>query len=86
MQPEPQPTRPEAIRTALEDWLAERRPLPPAELDQKIGALDAKASSLDVAGEPSPRRALNQMKKALVENEKTKLVNRRAKARKADKP
>lgn len=36
-----------------------------------------------IAGAPSPRRALNQMKKALVENEKTKLVNRRAKVKKA---
>ena len=63
-----------------------RKHLALAELNEKIEALDAKTASLDVAGAPSPRRALNQLKKAHVENEKTKLVNKRAKATRKEKP
>ncbi|ACK50481.1 transcriptional regulator, XRE family [Methylocella silvestris BL2] len=56
-----------------------KQPPAPAELTEKIEALGAKAASLDVAGRPSPQKAMNQMTKALVENEKTKLKNQRAK-------
>lgn len=56
-----------------------KRLLAPAEIDQKIEELDAQAAALDLKGGPSPERALNQMKKALIENEQTKLRNKRAK-------
>lgn len=81
-----------AVRAALEsagvEFIAEngggagvrlrKPPLALAEIDQKIEVLETQAAVLDVVGEPSPERALNQMKKALVENEKVKLVNKRA--------
>lgn len=56
----------------------------PAELDQKIEALEEKASSLDVEGAPSPQQGMNQLKKALVENEKTKLENKRARIKRKE--
>ncbi|WP_395696761.1 multiprotein-bridging factor 1 family protein [Methylocella sp.] len=77
-----------AMRTALEsagvEFIAEngggagvrlKKPAQtPVEIEKKISELDAKAKALDVDRAPSPRKAMNQLKKAVVENEKTKLT------------
>ncbi len=54
-----------------------------AELTEKIHALDDKIAAIDVDGEPSPEVGMNRLKKALVQNERTKLKNRRTKIKKA---
>lgn len=63
-----------------------KQPLAPAEIDQKIEALDAKAATLDLGGEARPTKALNQMEKALIENEKAKLESKRARIKRKEKP
>lgn len=59
-----------------------------AELDGRIGELDAKAKALDVDGAPSPRKALNQLKKAkaLGESERGKLEGARRPRKKPNSP
>lgn len=53
-----------------------RKPLTPAALDQKFEAIEEKAASRDTAGNSSPQRSMNRLKKTLVENEKTKMRTR----------
>jgi transcriptional regulator with XRE-family HTH domain len=56
-----------------------------AEITEKIQALDQKAAALKVEGKPSPEIGMNQLKKAFVLNERTKLKKRLAKI-KGSKP
>jgi transcriptional regulator with XRE-family HTH domain len=56
-----------------------KKPLAVAEITEKIEALDQKIATLKVEGEPSPEIGMNRLKKALVQNERTKLKNRRTK-------
>ena len=42
-------------------------------------ALDEKIATIPVEGPPSPEIGMNRLKKALVQNERTKLKNRRTK-------
>jgi hypothetical protein len=56
-----------------------KKPLAVAEITEKIQALDEKIFTINVEGEPSPEIGMNRLKKALVQNERTKLKNRRAK-------
>jgi transcriptional regulator with XRE-family HTH domain len=58
-----------------------KKPLAVAEINEKIEALDQNIADLKVEGPPSPEIGMNQLKKALVQNERTKLKNRRAKIR-----
>jgi hypothetical protein len=53
-----------------------------AETTEKIRALDEKIATIKVEGEPSPEIGMNRLNKALVQNERTKLKNRRAKIEK----
>jgi transcriptional regulator with XRE-family HTH domain len=55
-----------------------------AEITEKIEALNEKISAISVEGEPSPEIGMNRLKKALVQNERTKLKNRRAKIKKSE--
>ncbi len=59
---------------------------PPAigEINEKIQALDEKIATIKVDGDPSPEIGMNRLKKALVQNERTKLKNRRAKIKKGE--
>ena len=84
----PPPTRAEAIRLALREWLVAQGRLKPPALDpeaitEKIAELDAKAAALKHDGTPAPANALKTMKRAVVKNEATKLRNKLAKAKKA---
>jgi transcriptional regulator with XRE-family HTH domain len=86
-----------AVRAALEaagvEFIAEngggagvrlkKPPLAVAEITEKIQALDDTIAALNVDGEPSPEIGMNRLKKALVQNERTKLKNRRAKIKKS---
>ena len=56
-----------------------KTPLAVAEITEKIHALDEKIATIPVEGPPSPEIGMNRLKKALVQNERTKLKNRRAK-------
>ena len=87
-QPKPRPSKPDAIRLALRDWLTDHGflkppPLDPAELTDEIADLDAKAAALKHDGSKSPANALKTMKRAVVKNEATKLRNKLAKAKSA---
>jgi transcriptional regulator with XRE-family HTH domain len=87
-----------AVRTALEkagvEFVAEngggagvrlkKKPLAVEEITEKIQVLDQKIAALKVEGEPSPEIGMNRLKKALVQNEQTKLKNRRAKIKKSE--
>lgn len=55
-----------------------KKPLAVTEITEKIHALDETIATLDVEGKPSPELGMNRLKKALVQNERTKLKNRRA--------
>ncbi|WP_425284378.1 hypothetical protein [Methylocapsa palsarum] len=55
-----------------------KRPLAVAEITEKIEALDQTIATLNVEGEPSPETGMNQLRKALAKNQRTKLKNRRA--------
>ena len=59
-----------------------KTPLAVAEITEKIHALDEKIATIPVDGPPSPEIGMNRLKKALVQNERTKLKNRRAKIKK----
>jgi predicted transcriptional regulator len=59
-----------------------KKPLAVAEITEKIEALNEKISAITVEGKPSPEIGMNVLKKALVQNERTKLKNRRAKIKK----
>jgi transcriptional regulator with XRE-family HTH domain len=61
-----------------------KEPLAVAEITEKIHALDEKIATIAVEGPPSPEIGMNRMKKALVQNERTKLKNRRAKINKGE--
>jgi transcriptional regulator with XRE-family HTH domain len=61
-----------------------KKPLAVAEITEKIEALNEKISAIRVEGEPSPEIGMNRLKKALVQNERTKLKNRRAKIKKSE--
>ena len=61
-----------------------KKPLAIAEINEKIEALDQKIVELNVGGPPSPEIGMNQLKKALVQNERTKLKNRRSKIKSKD--
>ena len=56
-----------------------KKPLAVAEITEKIHALDETIATLKVEGEPSPEIGMNRLKKALVQNERAKLKNRRTK-------
>jgi hypothetical protein len=83
--PDPKPTRPEAIRQALSEWLSglgllKESPSPDA-IAAKIEKLEAKAAALKPEdGPPSPAKALKTMKRAVVKNEVRKLRNKLATA------
>jgi hypothetical protein len=62
-----------------------KKPLAVAEITEKIQALDQKIATIPVEGPPSPEIGMNRLKKALVQNERTKLKNRRAKIKKEAK-
>lgn len=89
-QPDPKPTRPEAIRQALSEWLTgqgllKENPTPEA-IAAKIEKLEAKADALKPGdGPPSPAKALKTMKRAVVKNEVRKLRNKLAGAEKRPK-
>jgi hypothetical protein len=53
------------------------------EVTERIVLLEAKAASIPPAAAPSPESGMNIMKKALVENELTKLRNTRRRLRKS---
>ncbi len=55
-----------------------------AEITEKIQALDETIATIKVEGEPSPQIGMNRLKKALVQNERTKLKNRRSKLGKGE--
>ncbi|MEJ0094222.1 MAG: helix-turn-helix domain-containing protein [Methylocella sp.] len=61
-----------------------KKPLAVAEITEKIEALNEKISAITVEGDPSPQIGMNRLKKALVQNERTKLKNRRAKIKKSE--
>jgi len=61
-----------------------KKPLAVAEITEKIHALDEKIATIPVEGPPSPEIGMNRLKKALVQNERTKLKNRRAKIKKSE--
>ncbi len=61
-----------------------RTPVGVAEITEKIQALDEKIAAIKVDGDPSPETGMNILKKALVQNERTKLKNRRAKIKKSE--
>jgi hypothetical protein len=82
-QPNPKPTRPEAIRQALTEWLIGKGLLKavatPEAIAAKIEKLEAKADALKPGdGPPSPTKALKTMKRAVVKNEVRKLKNKLA--------
>ncbi|SFK83616.1 helix-turn-helix transcriptional regulator [Methylocapsa palsarum] len=56
-----------------------KKPLAVAEITEKIEALDQTIATLNIEGEPSPEIGMNRLKKALVQNERTKLKNSRRK-------
>lgn len=79
-QPEPQPTRPEAIRRLVENGLAsERPPVSDAALDREIAEQKSAIAEIPEYPEPSPEAALAVMDKALAENDLVALKNERAK-------
>ncbi|ACK51568.1 hypothetical protein Msil_2645 [Methylocella silvestris BL2] len=53
-----------------------------ADIASAIAAIDEKLATINIDGEPSPEIGMNLLKKAHVQNERTKLKNRRAKIRK----
>ena len=82
-QPDPMPSRPEAIRKLLQKALAAEAPPTPAAIDSRIEALEAKVASIpDHDGEPSPAAAMNTMTKALAEAELTGLRTKRKRVKK----
>jgi hypothetical protein len=79
-QPEPQPTRPEAIRRLVEKGLAaEDHHADPnaASLDHQIAEKKAAIANMPEPAGPSPEAALATMDKALAENDLVKLKNKR---------
>ena len=59
-----------------------KQPIAPAETERQIEELNATAAALDTTGPPSPRKALNTMKKAVAKNEAAKLRNKLEKTKK----
>jgi hypothetical protein len=60
-----------------------KKPLAVAEITEKIHALDETIATINVEGEPSPEIGMNRLKKALVQNERTKLKNHRTKIKRS---
>lgn len=60
-----------------------KTPLAAAEITDKIHMLDEKIATIPVVGPPSPEVGMNRLKKALIQNERTKLKNRRANIKKS---
>ena len=58
-----------------------KTPPDPGVLESRAEALEEKAAALDTSGPPSPKKALNTMKKAVAKNEATKLRNKLAKTK-----
>ena len=59
-----------------------KQPLAVAEITEKIHALDETIATIPVEGPPSPEIGMNRLKKALVQNERTKLKKRLARVKK----
>lgn len=77
-QPEPRPSRPEAIRRILADALPKAKPLQPASsLDREIAEKKAAIAEMPEPPGPSPEAALAVMDKALAQNELVELKNKR---------
>ena len=72
-QPDPKPSRPEAIRVALKDWLTGLGLLNEATVAEKIARLEEKIATIPEHPGPSPEAALATMQKAYAENELAKL-------------
>lgn len=70
-QPDPKPSRPEAIRALLREGLAEKGLLKatddPTAIAARIEVLEAKVASTPQHSEPSPETGMNTMKRALAE-------------------
>lgn len=77
-QPDPKPTRPEAIRKLLAEKFEAASPHPTTaeSIVNKIGTLEAKAAELKSDGPPSPDKAMKAMRRAVVKNDIKKLKNR----------
>ncbi len=82
-QSDPKPSRPEAIRIALKDWLSGLGLLGGATIPEKIVKLEAKIAAIPELPGPSPKAALATMQRAYAENELAKLKNARTRIRRA---
>ena len=82
-QPQPRPTRPEAVRVAVREWLADRQPVTPATIGHEIQALEHDLAAIPAVTEQSPEAALQTMDRALAENELAELRYKRKHIRKA---
>ena len=84
-QPEPHPSRPEAIRRLLREALAGKPHLAvtSAELSREIHALESEIAKIPEPSERSPDGALQTMDKAIAETALTGLRTRRKQLRKA---
>lgn len=74
-QPDPKPSRPEAVRLALKDWLTGMGLLKGLTVREKIAKLEEKIAALPEHAGPSPEAAMATMQKAYAENELAKLKN-----------
>jgi hypothetical protein len=83
---QPRPTRPEAIRGALRDWLTTLELLKPREerqkLDQHIERLEGRVADLKpaAAAKPSPATGMAMLRRGRAKSDLAKAKNRRAKA------
>jgi hypothetical protein len=77
-QPDPKPTRPEAIRRLLAEKFEVMavRPATTEAIVDKIETLQAKAAQIEVDGPPSPEKAMKVMRRAIVKNDIKKLKNK----------
>ncbi len=78
-QPDPKPSRPEAIRALMREGLAAAGMRTPvgAELTREIEALEDKVASIPAIRRRSPEAGVNTMRKALAEDESAVLKNER---------
>lgn len=82
-QPEPRPSRPEAIRRLIEEALSrpgEQRQSD-ASLDRQIAEQETAIADMLEHSEPSPEAGMAIMDKAMAENDLTKLKNKRTRLR-----
>ena len=86
-QPEPRPGRPEVVRALVDEALAAKGPITPAEahveLTHEIKALEHDLATIPAVTEQSPEAALHRMDRAIVENELIELRHKRKRIRKA---